>query len=84
LPAAVIGASTSRFGTVRMQFQMRQAAVAMDMPVLTSPQIYVSQAPTKFNDDGTLNDEALKGQITELISELAKLARRHNVRSRKF
>ena len=75
-PSALMGASTTGFGTVRSQLQLRQMATGADMWFLTDPQLYVSSARTKFDADGNLTDEKTKGLVTEFLAALAAFARR--------
>jgi chromate reductase len=75
-PTAMMGASTTGFGTVRSQLQLRQLAAGCDLWFLTDPQLYVSSARTKFDADGDLTDEKTKGLVTALLSALAAFARR--------
>jgi chromate reductase len=75
-PTALMGASTTGFGTVRSQLHLRQLAVGCDLWFLTDPQLYVSSARTKFDADGNLTDEKTKGLVTALLSALAAFARR--------
>lgn len=56
-PAAIIGASTGRFGTVRSQMHLRQVLFAVGLHVMNSPEIMVSQAAEKFDVEGKLIDE---------------------------
>jgi chromate reductase len=75
-PTAMMGASTTGFGTLRSQLQLRQLAAGADIWFLTDPQLYVSSARTKFDADGNLTDEKTKGLVTALLSALAAFARR--------
>jgi chromate reductase len=75
-PTAMMGASTTGFGTVRSQLHLRQLAAGCDLWFLTDPQLYVSSARTKFDADGNLTDEKTKGLVTALLSALAAFARR--------
>jgi len=75
-PTAMMGASTTGFGTVRGQLHLRQLAAGCDIRFLNEPQLYVSSARTKFDADGNLTDEKTKGQVTALLAALAAFARR--------
>ena len=77
-PAALMGASTTGFGTVRSQLQLRQLGVTCNIHFLNDPQLYVSTAQTKFDADGNLTDAKTKAKVTELLSALAVFARRWN------
>jgi chromate reductase len=75
-PTAMMGASTTGFGTVRSQLHLRQLAAGCNLWFLNDPQLYVSSALTKFDADGNLTDEKTKGKVTELLAALAVYARR--------
>ena len=75
-PTAMMGASTTGFGTLRSQLQLRQLAAGAGIWFLTDPQLYVSSARTKFDADGNLTDEKTKGQVRALLAALAAFARR--------
>lgn len=57
-PVAVIGASTGNYGAVRSQTALRQLLHGMGAHVLPKPELLVGNAPTKFDENGTLVDEA--------------------------
>jgi chromate reductase, NAD(P)H dehydrogenase (quinone) len=77
-PTALMGASPGGFGTVRCQFHLRQAAVENNMHVLNEPELYVSRARTKFDENGDLTDEDTRKHVVELLEALAAFARRLN------
>lgn len=67
--AALMGASGSAFGTIRMQPHLRQTLSWLGMHVLPG-HVLVSESHTVFNADGSFkNPERLKG-VTELMQAL--------------
>jgi len=56
-PVAVIGATPGRFGTARGQMNTRQLLHAIGAYVLPKPELLVTQAPIKFDDERQLTDE---------------------------
>lgn len=54
----ILGASPSPNGTARMQYHFRQVGVTLDMRLLNKPEVMVSKANEKFNEQGDLTDEA--------------------------
>jgi chromate reductase len=74
--AAVIGTSPGAFGTVRMQFHLRQVGVAAGLQMVVDPQLTVTHARQKFDAAGALTDERVRKDIVELLDKLAWLAMR--------
>jgi chromate reductase, NAD(P)H dehydrogenase (quinone) len=71
-PAAVIGATTGGFGTVKAQLVIRQIATVEGVYFLTEPEIRVARVNTKFDDKGTLIDADLKNQLIEFLEAFAR------------
>lgn len=71
-PAAIVGASSSHFGTVRAQNHMRQ--IFQDLSVITFlwPTLMISNAKEKF-DDGKISDEQTKEKVEDIIEALVDL-----------
>lgn len=57
---SILGASPSSNGTARMQYHFRQVGVTLDMRLLNKPEVIVSKAPEKFNEQGDLTDESTR------------------------
>lgn len=72
-PVAIMGASTGRFGTLRSQMHLRQVFVALNMPAVQKPEVYVTKAAEKFDEKGNLIDDRTKSQIKRLLQSLADL-----------
>lgn len=68
-PVAVIGASTGNFGAVRSQTALRQLLHGMGAHVLPKPELLVGQAASKFDENGTLIDEATLKIYTTLLGK---------------
>jgi chromate reductase len=56
----IVGASGGPIGTARSQYHLRQTLQALEAYVMPRPEVFVSNAQTKFADDGTLTDEATR------------------------
>lgn len=68
-PTAIMGASTGMLGTARAQLHFRQIALFVNMFVMIKPEIFVSFAKDKFDNEGNLKDEKTRELIkTFLIS----------------
>jgi chromate reductase, NAD(P)H dehydrogenase (quinone) len=68
-PVAVIGASNGNFGSVRAQTDMRRLLHGMGANVLPKPELLVTQAPSKFDADGRLIDEATQNIYRTLLQK---------------
>ncbi len=73
---AIISASLGFLGGARAQYHLRQVCVSLDMNLLNKPEVFISKANTKFNEDGKLTDEKteeyLKKTIDKLINTIQK------------
>jgi len=61
--AAVMGAAAGRSGTMRAQIHLRQIFVPLNIQGLNKPEIFVTFAKEKFDEDGHLIDEDFRSQI---------------------
>ncbi|MGH2843442.1 MAG: NADPH-dependent FMN reductase [Solirubrobacteraceae bacterium] len=68
-PAAVIGASTSLFGAVWAQAEVRKS-LATAGAVVVDRELPVPNARDAFTEQGCLADPGLMGQLDELLDEL--------------
>jgi chromate reductase len=62
-PAAVMGASVGRSGTMRAQLHLRQIFVTINVQGLNKPEIFMPYAGDKFDAEGRLVDEDFREQI---------------------
>lgn len=74
--AAIMGATPGTGGTARAQLQLRQTLAAARAHVLTQPEIFISSAPSKFDEEGRLNDEETLKHIRKLLDGLVIWTRR--------
>lgn len=70
-PAAIVGASTGRGGTVRAQIQLRQAFVYTEVHALLQPELHVGAAHEKFGADGRLLDPGTRERLSRVLDGLA-------------
>ncbi|TQF77369.1 NAD(P)H-dependent oxidoreductase [Elioraea sp. Yellowstone] len=66
-PVAIIGATPGLMGTARAQAQLRQALQNLALPVLPGPNVFVTQAATRFDDQGALADEMTARMLDTLL-----------------
>lgn len=76
-PTAIMGASPGGFGTVRSQTILRASLTAVNAPTVRHPQVHVSGAADKFDDEGHLTDPSTRERVVELLEALAELAAMH-------
>ena len=74
-PIAIIGAAAGMAGSARAQYDLRRSCVFLDMHPLNKPEVLIGQAQTKFDDQGKLTDEAARGFIREMMTNLAAWTR---------
>lgn len=75
-PLAIMSASPGFLGGTRVQYQLRQMCVALDMKALNKPEVFIGNAHEKFDEDGNLDDERTRQAIGKLISALVESVRK--------
>lgn len=75
-PVAILGATTSQVGTARVQYHLRQVLTSMNTFIVNRPEVFIREAPAKFNAHNELTDETTAKLITELLDALQKLKTR--------
>jgi chromate reductase, NAD(P)H dehydrogenase (quinone) len=75
-PVAIMGASTGILGTARMQYHLRQILVYMNTFTVNKPEVFITQAASKFNADGELTDPPTAKIIADLLLALQALKQR--------
>jgi chromate reductase, NAD(P)H dehydrogenase (quinone) len=71
--AAIFGASTGVFGTLRSQLQLRQILASLNVELLPQPQVYIRSADEAFHPDGSLVDSRILKQLHLLIEATLNL-----------
>lgn len=74
-PIALMGATPGGLGTSRAQYHLRQVFIYLNGQVLNRPEVMISAAPSKFDDDGTLIDEPTAENLRKLLVVLCDTAR---------
>jgi chromate reductase, NAD(P)H dehydrogenase (quinone) len=69
-PVAVMSASTGMLGGARAQYHLRQVFVFLDMHSINKPEVIVTFANQKFDENGTLTDEKARDLIKQLLRAL--------------
>jgi chromate reductase len=73
-PVAVMGASTGRGGTARAQEQLRAALEFSRATVVEQPEVLVPEAFMRFDEQGELVDDGIRGELAELLDTLVGVA----------
>lgn len=75
-PAAIMGASTGILGTARAQYHLRQVFVALNILVINRPEVMITHAADKFDENGNLTDEQTLKFVRSLVAKLVDWARK--------
>ena len=67
--AAVMGAGGG-MGTSRAQYHLRQVGVFLDLHFVNKPEVFVNAFSGVFGSDGTLQDDKIRGLISQLLLAL--------------
>lgn len=67
-PLGLMGAAASTLGTARAQYHLRQVFVYLDPRLMNRPELFVSSAYSKFNEDGRLTDEPTEKFLATYLS----------------
>ena len=73
-PVAVMGASLGALGTARAQYHLRQVFVFLNMHAVNKPEVMISSAAERFDEQGNLKDEKTGKQIRSLLESLVEWA----------
>ncbi|MGA9623214.1 MAG: NAD(P)H-dependent oxidoreductase [Bryobacteraceae bacterium] len=74
-PVAVMGASAGALGTARAQYHLRQVFVFLNMHAVNRPEVMISSAAERFDEQGNLQDENTRKHIRNLLESLVEWAR---------
>jgi chromate reductase len=69
-PVAIMGASIGMIGTARAQYHLRQSMVFLNSYPLNRPEVMVTFAESKFDNQGRLTDEKTREKVRELLDAL--------------
>lgn len=75
-PVAIMGATSSIWGTVRSLEHLRQVLHTLNARVLVKPEVLIAHAAEKFDEHGNLTDKMTRTFIDELVHELVTWTRR--------
>ena len=69
-PIAVMGTSPGRLGSARSQYHLRQILVSLNTHAINRPEVIVTFANEKIDENGKVTDERTKELIKELLKNL--------------
>lgn len=75
-PVAIMGAATGPVGTARMQYELRRVMHGLEAQVLLKPEVFISNAKSKFDGEGRLVDEVTLKFIEDQMAAFERLIRR--------
>jgi chromate reductase len=73
-PVAVVGASTGAFGAVWAQAELQKVLAAAGARVVEG-EVAIGHAPTRFDENGYLADDNLRGELEEVVTTLVAAVR---------
>jgi len=79
-PMGMMGASGAMGGTMRAQYHLRQVAVFLDAHPMNKPEVFVRNAATLFDEQGTLVDEATRKVVAQYMEAFGAWVRRMKAR----
>lgn len=72
----IMGASGGPLGTGRSQYDLRKILVYMNTFTVNKPEVFIGNAPAKFDANGELTDEATARFIADLLVAMQALKKR--------
>jgi chromate reductase len=75
-PVGIMGATPGLWGTLRAQYHLRQTCVFLNMLPVNKPEVFIAQAQTKFDAQGSLTDPTTRDIIAQLLVSLRDWTRR--------
>jgi chromate reductase len=75
-PCAIMSASTGMLGGARAQYHLRQSCVFVNLIPMNRPEVMVSKAAEKFDENGKLKDEATRKMLTVFMKSFEEWTRR--------
>ena len=67
-PVAIFSCTQGPLGGARVQYDLRRILVQLWAHVLPRPEVFIGSAPSKFDAQGRITDEATKKFLTDLLA----------------
>lgn len=71
-PLAIMSASPSMLGGARVQYHLRQVCVGLNLMAINKPEVFITNANKKFDEEGKLIDEYSRNAISKLLQALVE------------
>jgi chromate reductase len=75
-PVAIMSASTGMLGGARAQYHLRQTFVFLNMHPINKPEVFVTFARDKIDEQGNVTDETTRKIIQQLLESLVAWTKR--------
>ena len=75
-PVGIMSASSGMLGGGRVQYHLRQTFVFLNMYPVNRPEVFVTFAAEKIDDNGRVRDEKTREKIKELLQSLIAWTRK--------
>jgi chromate reductase, NAD(P)H dehydrogenase (quinone) len=76
-PVAIMGATISLWGTVRMQLDFHNIFLYLDMRPVYKPEVLIAKAESRFDDKGNLTDDTSRDLVKQKLEALKALIVTH-------
>lgn len=77
-PLAIMSASPGMLGGARVQYHLRQVCVKLNLQTLNNPEVFITHANKKFDQEGKLMDDFTKASMTKLLQALIDKTQKKN------
>ncbi|HRK05197.1 MAG TPA: NADPH-dependent FMN reductase [Chlorobiota bacterium] len=75
-PVLLVGAATGNGGTIRAQVALRTVLFHLDALPMNRPELLITQARSKFDEDLRLSDEVTRGVVEKILQSFVSWVNR--------
>ncbi len=76
-PAAVVSVTQGALGALGANFALRQSLVAVNAPAMASPEAYIGQAASLFDESGNLVNDGTRDFLAKFVAAFEKWIERN-------
>lgn len=77
-PAAVVSISAGALGGFGANQHLRQSLAPLNVPIMPSPEAYIGNAASLFDEHGNLTNESTRGFLTKFTTAFAEWVERNS------